>query len=220
MTNTTEDASKLVQGNPLTSPLFRSLVGLTKTAGFLKHSEFAFFRSISSKFDAELPGLQSQVLDLLNASLNASLASKGVPHVTMDSLHDLLENHSALISDALDGLLEKTDVQLDLLTGKRKQKDLVVVPPSVDAPALTSSSRSNRSSSSIILRPQVQFHEKPDNSNRPFVRIIKYKPHAKRPLDYGLPGSTEISDDMESHLESMGITKTSSALFRYVISLN
>ena len=216
MTDPSETPTSSVQGNPLTSPLFRSLVGLTKTAGFLKHSEFAFFRSISSAFDAELPGLQSQVLELLNASLNASLASKGVPHVAMDSLHDLLENHTALISDALDGLLEKTDVQLDLLTGKRKQSELTIVPPSAET---ATSSRSIRGSapqnSSHILRPQVQFHDKPDNSNRPFVRVIKYKPHAKRPLDYGLPGSTEISEDMEAHLQSMGITKTSSSLFRY-----
>ncbi len=65
-----------------------------------------------------------------------------------------------------------------------------------------------------VLRPQLQFKDKIDNSNRPFIRKIHVKLNAKQPLDYGLPGSMEISEDMGNHLKSMGITDASSSVYQ------
>lgn len=45
----------------------------------------------------------------------------------------------------------------------------------------------------------MQFKDKIDNSNNPWLPIIKIKPHAQRPLTNG-----NLSADMQTHLESMG----------------
>ncbi len=36
-----------------------------------------------------------------------------------------------------------------------------------------------------VSRPQMKFKDKVDNSNTPFVPIIKYKPNALKPLNLG-----------------------------------
>lgn len=67
--------------------------------------------------------------------------------------------------------------------------------------------KSTYMSSTNIPRPQLQFSDTIDNSNTPFIRKIKNKPNAKRPLDYGLPGSKGISDAMSLHIQSLGISE-------------
>ena len=48
-----------------------------------------------------------------------------------------------------------------------------------------------------ILRSQLKFKDKIDNSNSPWVPIIKSKPNAIRPL------SIPVSEDMQSHMDSL-----------------
>lgn len=67
-----------------------------------------------------------------------------------------------------------------------------------------------------IPRPQLSFPDKVDNSNSPFVRKISVKPNARQPLDFGLPGSNEITNEMAQHVRSLGITSASSSAYRYL----
>lgn len=85
--------------------------------------------------------------------------------------------------------------------------------------ATTSSNNSNSNRQTVIMaknirRPQLEFEDKVDNTNTPFVRRIKYKPNALRPLNFGLPGSDDISDAMAQHVKSLGILNYNSSLVR------
>lgn len=48
-----------------------------------------------------------------------------------------------------------------------------------------------------ILRPQLKFKEKPDNSNVPFIPIIKEKPNALKPLEEHRTYETEIPEEQD-----------------------
>jgi exosome complex exonuclease RRP6 len=52
------------------------------------------------------------------------------------------------------------------------------------------------------LRSQLKFKDKIDNSNTPWVPIIKSKPNAIRPL------STTVSESMQSHMDSLSQINT------------
>ena len=107
---------------------------------------------------------------------------------------------------------------MDEVSGRSKKNAPSQMPMMPQSPTLNQSKNSKGPvrHASHISRPQLQFQDKIDNSNRPFIRKITYKPHAKQTLDYGLPGSTEISEEMGQHLRSIGITDAASSAFRYV----
>ena len=67
-----------------------------------------------------------------------------------------------------------------------------------------------------ILRPQLKFADKPDNSNTRFIRRIAVKHNAKRPLDDGMPSSGQLTPEMIQHIKTLGITDATSSDFMYV----
>ncbi|KAJ3121613.1 Exosome component 10, partial [Nowakowskiella sp. JEL0407] len=98
----------------------------------------------------------------------------------------------------------------------RKKQSLSSAPVIVQVNLPTKSSSGKKHTlihADNVLRPQLNFTEKVDNSNTPFIRKITYKPHAKRPLEYGLQGSEEISEEMSKHIGSLGITNSNSSLY-------
>ena len=95
--------------------------------------------------------------------------------------------------EANDILLERIDSCLDEASGLSKNKK-PVLPKSMQqsTPIVSSWNKNSRQTNSDkvrflhaknILRPQLRFKDKPENSNVPFVPIIKEKPNALKPLE-------------------------------------
>ena len=105
--------------------------------------------------------------------------------------------------EANDILLERIDSCLDEASGLSKNR-APVLPKSMQqsTPIVSSWNKSGQQTNNEkvrflhaknILRPQLRFKEKPDNSNVPFVPIIKEKPNALQPLEDHI--SSEVAGD-------------------------
>lgn len=117
---------------------------------------------------------------------------------------DLFES----LVEANDALLEQVDSCLDEASGLKKNRK-PVLPPSMQQgnPVVSSWNKSSRSGgqqednklrflhAKNILRPQLRFKDKPDNSNVPFIPIIKEKPNALKPLEEYGSCEMDVSDD-------------------------
>ncbi|XP_075459602.1 exosome complex component 10 isoform X2 [Ascaphus truei] len=107
-----------------------------------------------------------------------------------------LEDKFDLLVDANDVILERVGILLDEASGVNKNQQ-PILPAGLQAPKTIVSSwnrkgsdASKRGKSEIfrllhaknILRPQLKFKEKIDNSNTPFVPKLFIKPNAQKPL--------------------------------------
>ncbi|RKO89706.1 NUC016 domain-containing protein [Blyttiomyces helicus] len=206
--------------------LFEALMDTTRATQFLNPAELDFYKASSPGFDSRLQNAGDRILVLCNkliahaadssASGRRALAKRDAAGFGNDE--DLVERFDEVV-DVVDNLLEMADVNLDEVTG-RLLKTAPKLPPTQSAMVLQVASRSGGPRSSVnvihsanIQRPQLHFEDRIDNSNRPFVRRITHKPNAKRPLDYGLPGSDDISPEMRSHLETLRISDVASSQY-------
>lgn len=102
---------------------------------------------------------------------------------------DLEEKYDAIV-DFNDSILEKVGNLLDEASGKKKQEELIIATVRKDREISTSWNRKINSlgtkyqllTAKNILRPQIKFADKIDNSNSCFVPIIKDKPNSIKPL--------------------------------------
>ncbi|KAJ3085753.1 Exosome component 10 [Quaeritorhiza haematococci] len=204
--------------------LFNALVQLTKATANLNPSDLPFYKSTSSSFGKELPKTAQQILGLCNDLLlytdveaggSASIDTHNAPFY--EDVDDVTDNFDGVV-DVLDNLLEKTDVCLDEITGRKRKEDSTVFSQSAPMLIVQQAGAGNSERKYIhahnILRPQLKFEDRLDNGNTPFVRKITYKPNALQPLDYGLPGSADISSEMSQHIKTLGITDATSSSFR------
>ncbi|KAM9299261.1 LOW QUALITY PROTEIN: exosome complex component 10 [Gastrophryne carolinensis] len=111
----------------------------------------------------------------------------------------LLEDKFDLLVDANDAVLERVGILLDEATGVHRNQQ-PILPAGLQAPKTIISSWNRKGGDSgkkgkmetfrlmhakNILRPQIRFREKIDNSNTPFVPKIFIKPNAQKPLPEG-----------------------------------
>ncbi|KAM4652421.1 exosome complex component 10 [Discoglossus pictus] len=107
-----------------------------------------------------------------------------------------LEDKFDLLVDANDAVLEKVGMILDEVSGVNRNQQ-PILPAGLQAPKTIVSSWNRKSSDSSkkgksetyrllhaknILRPQLKFKDKIDNSNTPFVPKLFVKPNAQKPL--------------------------------------
>ncbi|XP_053307791.1 exosome component 10 [Spea bombifrons] len=116
-----------------------------------------------------------------------------------------LEDKFDLLVDANDAVLEKVGILLDEVSGVNRTQQ-PILPAGLQAPKTIISSW-NRKGNELnkkgkaetfrllhaknILRPQLKFKEKIDNSNTPFVPKLFVKPNAQRPLPDALKNRRE-----------------------------
>ncbi|XP_063676730.1 exosome complex component 10-like [Bolinopsis microptera] len=102
-----------------------------------------------------------------------------------------IEEQSEAVVEANDTLLERVDKILDMLKQNKNENKLEVQQKSsknvlVAAWNANSNTQQNKPirllHSKNILRPQLRWKVKPDNTSVPFVPNIKHKPNAKVPL--------------------------------------
>ncbi|KAI9007044.1 ribonuclease H-like domain-containing protein, partial [Gaertneriomyces semiglobifer] len=194
------------------SALDAAVKDIVGASNWIPANEVDYLKAANEEFADFIDNAGDKCLSMINSlvamfDVNATLRKRDTLFEDKDDLVDGFDN----IVDVVDGLLEKADICLDELSGK----------------LTTGSSTNDKSKSSLsrkkvynvvhaqnITRPQLAFKDKVDNSSTtPFIRKIQYKPNAKRPLDYGLPGSADISPEMSDHLRTLGITDASSSYF-------
>ncbi|KAI8904437.1 ribonuclease H-like domain-containing protein [Gorgonomyces haynaldii] len=159
--------------------LIASLVEMTKSSQFMKASDIPFLRSMPAVSE-HLDDIRSEVLELLNNTL----AYCDQSDIQISDPQELVD-HFQPCQDVLDNLLEKADVCIDTALGRTKtvQVKVAQVQEEVKEPK--------------YVKPQTKFGDKIDNSNRPFVPKITYKPHAQVPLK-SLAHSQELAEHMDS----------------------
>uniref|UniRef100_A0A224YSY7 Exosome complex component 10 homolog n=1 Tax=Rhipicephalus zambeziensis TaxID=60191 RepID=A0A224YSY7_9ACAR len=185
--------------NKYAESLLRSVVQATKAANDLPGAgeDFEYFSSFAS-FRQVMLAEGKSVLKLMS-----SLASHQVGKGKFEGLD--LEEKFDLLADINDTVLERVGNNLDEADGvKKKADDVVLVTVSANRPIHTSWNKKNLTKAAKfhllaaknVTRPQLSFKEKVDNSNTPFVPILRDKPHSLKPLAI-LPEST--SDGQESY---------------------
>ncbi|XP_032228856.1 exosome component 10 isoform X2 [Nematostella vectensis] len=120
-------------------------------------------------------------------------------NVDVDDLYESLV-------EANDTLLEEVDTSLDEASGLSKNRKPILSPAvRQGGPMVSSWNRKTRDNNNKdgnfrlllaknIQRPQMKFKDKIDNSNTPFIPIIKYKPNALKPLDQVAPSVQNPED--------------------------
>nr|KAJ3421670.1 Exosome component 10 [Polyrhizophydium stewartii] len=187
--------------------LLRSLAKLSNAAQFVSANEVLFLKSSSSETARSIDDTSDSLLATLarlTAYAGMSAASAGeaasLPAIDADSLTDRFD----AIVDVVDNLLEKTDVLLD-----SQRKPAGKLAPSVQvapgAPAATPGAAQAKHRAApgphAILRPQLHFLDKVDNSYAPFVPKITFKPNARTPLNLN---ASSMSSELETHLSTLG----------------
>ncbi|XP_055000214.1 exosome component 10-like [Sorex araneus] len=107
-----------------------------------------------------------------------------------------LEDKFDLLVDANDAIMDGVDVLLDEASGMKKNQQ-PVLPLGLQDAQMIGPSWNQKAGESVkktkletfwpnIIRPQLKFREKIDNSNTPFVPKIFIKPNAQKPLPQAL----------------------------------
>ncbi|KAJ2053392.1 exosome nuclease subunit, partial [Coemansia sp. S16] len=193
---------------------FGALVKATKAAGRLG-DDIAYHRTLDESVDTRLEQASQRTLTMANHLWMTSRADTSLPITAADDIAILTEGQwtsgpqfSAVI-DAVDTLLERIDVGLDELA-KNSAHQLRNSVGAQSAAVVTSvAGRDVRVvHAQNMPRPQLQFRDAIDNSpNTPFVWRIRTKPHARVPLDYGLPSAAVAGSTLGQHLQTLGISR-------------
>ncbi|XP_019637240.1 PREDICTED: exosome component 10-like [Branchiostoma belcheri] len=130
-------------------------------------------------------------------NMNTLLRHEGVEGEVLRGKKSVeLDDRLDTVVEANDIILERVGSLLDEASGVVKQKEPVLPAGTPQAGTLVSSwnkkSRSRSGSEKSVTwrllharnieRPQLKFKDKIDNSNTPFIPIIRHKPNALRPL--------------------------------------
>ncbi|KAL5015456.1 hypothetical protein ScPMuIL_009726 [Solemya velum] len=119
-----------------------------------------------------------------------------------------VEDKFDILIDANDQILERAGTSLDEASGVRKENTLVVATGTPKTGTSASWNRKTPTSQNSdvsnyrlltarnILRPQLKFKDKIDNSNRPFIPQIAFKPNAIQSLEDSLRLPEGIDIDM------------------------
>ncbi|KAJ3166322.1 exosome nuclease subunit [Geranomyces variabilis] len=178
--------------------LFSALGATTKAAQFLAPGELSFYKATADGFEKSLAQTSTSILALCNKLLGYAVAGSGSvdaapPFEDSDDVTDRFH----MVVDASDNLLEKADVCLDLVTGRTKvASDAGLKQGAAVIMQVASKNKTTRNvvHAQNIVRPQLSFEDKVDNSNSPWRPKIREKPNARRPLDTVLPTTADAAD--------------------------
>ncbi|GBM57592.1 Exosome component 10 [Araneus ventricosus] len=169
-----------------TQDVLRSILTATKSANDLP--------SAGDDFDCYncYPGFR-EVLFHKRKSILSLMTSIIQSHGMREKFQDReLEEKFDLLVEANDTILENVSIYLDEASGPKKSDEellLAVKPPSAINTSWNKKQFSSSSPQSYKLltaknvsRPQLSFKDKVENTNTPFVPIIREKPHSIKPL--------------------------------------
>ncbi|KAI9348739.1 hypothetical protein DFJ73DRAFT_960155 [Zopfochytrium polystomum] len=168
--------------------LVASLANLTQSSQFLATPDLLFFKSLSDDLSASLATSGRSLLSLCNSVL-ATASFKSAFVQDFENVDDVWERFDT-VTEVIDGLLEHADTSIDKLRGIHKRNNLQVqsAPIVVQLPSTPSKGHVAKDSAPAtaiihaqnILRPQLRFEDKVDNTNGvPFVSKLKFKDNSK-----------------------------------------
>ncbi|KAJ2320788.1 exosome nuclease subunit [Coemansia sp. RSA 2611] len=201
---------------------FGALVRATKAAGRLP-ADVAFHRTLDETVDRRLARTGERVLHAANALWMqgrgdpAAHAIAGVDDVavTHDGAWQTAPGFRAVV-DAVDTLLERIDVGLDAVLktdAHRHRTSAAAKRVGAQSAPLVTTVPGARGDFRLVHaqnmpRPQLAFADAVDNSpSTPFVWKLRSKPHARVPLDHGLPSAAVAATPLGRHLHALGIAR-------------
>jgi exosome complex exonuclease RRP6 len=168
--------------NEITDKLFKAVVSTAKATQFLIPTEYSFYKSSDKNFSKSIKNTNKTLLDICNRCINYVNNTQGQ---AFTDINDFNDNYNDII-EVMDNLLEKADVCIDEITGKRKTYNtsgIIKTNPLVAQMNIEGDNDYKLLHAQNILRPQLKFEDKIDNSNNPAPLKIKFKPNAKVPLN-------------------------------------
>ncbi|XP_075696701.1 exosome complex component 10 [Rhinoderma darwinii] len=195
---TEERLSEPIPGFPDTDAFVKhalgTVVGATKASTGLPQcgDEYDFYRSFPG-FQAFCEAQGDRLLHCMSRIMQYHGCRS---HLKDRSKVTALEDKFDLLVDANDAVLERVGILLDEASGVNRNQQ-PILPAGMQAPKTIVSSWNRKSNVSTkkgkaetfrllhaknILRPQLKFKEKMDNSNTPFLPKIFVKPNAQKPL--------------------------------------
>ncbi|KAG2173280.1 hypothetical protein INT43_004654 [Umbelopsis isabellina] len=165
--------------------LFAALTGATRAANAIPISDLGYYRSLDRDFAKTLDSCSEKVLKLSNSMLKYASVEESESASRFHDVDDVLDRYGVAI-DVVDNLLEKADVGLDELRGKRNRTEPVMnqTDPVVAQVATKGKNDYKMLHAQNIIRPQLRFKDTIDNSsNTPFIPKLTFKPNNKVPLD-------------------------------------
>nr|XP_048317641.1 exosome component 10 [Myodes glareolus] len=175
-----------------------SVVAVTKASGGLPQfgDEYDFYRSFPA-FQAFCETQGDRLLQCMSRVMQYHGCRSNIKdRRTVTELEDKFD----LLVDANDVILERVGILLDEASGVNKHQQ-PVLPAGLQVPKTIVSSWNRKAGeygkkaksetfrllhAKNILRPQLRFREKIDNSNTPFLPKIFVKPNARKPLPQAL----------------------------------
>ena len=116
-------------------------------------------------------------------------------------MHQNVDEDFKRIIAVLDDFYESADIHLDAVTKSLKKKTQI---SSSATTAYSNSTAGNLPLSPSQFQPiaksQLNFRDKVDNNNTPWVPIIKSKPNAMKALD----STGGMSEEVRNHLSTLG----------------
>jgi hypothetical protein len=141
------------------------------------YESFPAFRNHTTDFSSRLLSLIGRICDKVHPPESGQESN-------LAQLPDD-EDRFQVVTDTVDTTLERVDLHLDDMMGLNKN-DRTPLLHSGSAPRTGGAGPKKEMAvmraSKTLMKPQTRFKEKPDNSHRPFIPILKTKPHAIKPL--------------------------------------
>ncbi|KAG0041988.1 exosome nuclease subunit [Gryganskiella cystojenkinii] len=169
--------------------LFQTLVKATKAANAIPANDVSFYRTLDRDFASKMEEASVSTLHLCNGLLRQASAGEAERLNDGDDIKERFE----IVVDVIDNMLEKVDVAIDEIKMPRKKGSTGLAQSAPVVAVLKHNDRELKFiHASNIARPQLQFPDAVDNSSRPFMRKINYKPNAKVDLSYGMDSETLV----------------------------
>lgn len=181
--------------------LYKALLSATAASNSISSEDLSFYRSLDQQLAKDLDVCSSKVLQIANRFTKHVVQDTGNEVRNYEDLEDV-ENQFGNVIEVVDTLLERAvshsclscvmvvflliriltkDICLDEMQGRVKKPDETIP---VQRPERNKKLESELYYAKDLMRPQMRFKDKVDNSaDMPFVPKIRYKPHAKVPLD-------------------------------------
>ncbi|KAG9285018.1 hypothetical protein G9A89_009828 [Geosiphon pyriformis] len=175
----------------------KALVEASTESAQIDASDVSFLRKVDRSGRTDLDRVGDRVLNLVNRLLqNSSTPAYGSNRTGLLQEEEDIDNKFDDIVEVLEGAIEKIDVCLDEFTGRAKEFATPVIQSNPVVAKLSTNSESRFLYAQNIIRPQLTFKDKIDNSRALFLPKLKNKPNAQVPLMQHADGTMNIENEL------------------------
>ncbi|KAJ3823275.1 ribonuclease H-like domain-containing protein [Lentinula raphanica] len=167
-------------------------------------SDINFHRTMDSDFSRELDAFSSRILSVANQVLNliGTVDQTSKDKGRLENEDDVVDNFQSTVVDAVDKMMERTDMNLDVFLGRNKAPAITI---DLKAKSVVTNKTNTRNAkgaldpalqhASHLPKPQLKFKTKVSNDDIPWSPTLPHKYNAKVPYGFNL-------HDLESQTET------------------